>query len=80
VCVYALIDSNGSGVVALLEMARVLSKLYAEVRSQGKNNVVFVLTGAGRLNFAGSQHWLAEADPRLLQSIDFALCLDSIGR
>mmetsp|Transcript_52649 Transcript_52649/g.132426 ORF Transcript_52649/g.132426 Transcript_52649/m.132426 type:complete len:554 (-) Transcript_52649:13-1674(-) len=72
-------DSNGSGVISLLELARVLSKLYAEVRSQGKHNVVFVLTGAGRLNFAGAQHWLAEADPRLVQNIDFALCLDSIG-
>jgi len=31
------------------------------------------------LNFAGTKYWLEKADQRLLDSIDFALCLDTIG-
>lgn len=72
-------DDNASGVVALLELARLFSKLYRRLRTQGKFNLVFVLTGAGRLNFGGTKHWLEHADAQLLENVEFALCLDSIG-
>jgi len=72
-------DSNGSGVVALLEIARVFSKLYDGSRTQGSHNLLFVLTGAGKLNFAGTKQWLQNTDMRLLESVEFALCLDTIG-
>merc|ERR1712166_90278 len=70
---------NASGVVALLELARLFSKLYRRLHTQGKYNLVFVLTGAGRLNFSGTKHWLEQADIQLLENIEFALCLDAIG-
>jgi hypothetical protein len=72
-------DSNGSGVTALLEMARLFSKLYYGTKTQGGYNILFVLTSGGRLNFAGTQHWIKELDPKIRESLEFALCLDSIG-
>jgi hypothetical protein len=61
-------DDNGSGVVTFLELARLFSKLYRRMNTQGKYNIVFVLTGAGRENFAGAKHWLDNADTRLLET------------
>jgi len=72
-------DSNGSGILALLELARLFSSLYQSSRAHGKYNLLFVLTAAGHLQFGGARHWLDEAEPGLLQSIDFVLCLDSIA-
>mmetsp|Transcript_19193 Transcript_19193/g.31416 ORF Transcript_19193/g.31416 Transcript_19193/m.31416 type:complete len:538 (+) Transcript_19193:93-1706(+) len=73
-------DTNGSGAVALLELARLFSKLYALPRSKGRYNLLFVLSGAGRLNYAGSKQWLAGLDPRVAERLEYAICLDSIGR
>jgi len=72
-------DSNGSGVLALLELARLFSKLYGAPRNHGRFNLLFLLTGAGKLNYIGTHHWLETAESRVLKSIDFALCLDTIG-
>jgi Zn-dependent M28 family amino/carboxypeptidase len=47
------VDSNGSGVVGVLELARIFSKLYADAKTKGRYNVVFVLTSAGSLNYIG---------------------------
>ncbi len=41
-------------------------------------NLLFVLTAGGRLNYAGTRQWLDQLDQRLLASIQFALCLDSL--
>jgi len=38
-----------------------------------------VLTGAGRMNFVGAKQWIKSAEPRLLQSLQFVLCLEDIG-
>jgi len=73
------VDSNGSGVVALLELARLFSKLYSSYRTQARFNILFVLTAGGRQNYFGTKKWLENVDPHLLRSIDFALCLDSIA-
>lgn len=70
--------SNSGGVVALLELARLFSQLYDEDASRGNYNLLFILTGGGHTNFAGAREWLAVVDEQLLQSIDFALCLDTI--
>lgn len=53
----------------LLELARLMSKLFAAPRSQPKFNVAFVLSAAGMHNFAGARHWLATADPRLVDTV-----------
>jgi len=72
-------DSNGSGVSALLELARLFSKLNKKsAKTQGDYNIMFLLTGAGHLNFTGTSHWLENAESKL-ESVEFALCLDSIG-
>lgn len=72
-------DSNGSGVIALLQLARAFRKLYAESKTHGGTNLLFVLSAAGRLNFAGTKHWLAHTDPQIVSNIQVALCLDTIG-
>lgn len=72
-------DANGSGVTALLELARLFSKLYSGMRTQGKYNLLLVLTGGGRLNFAGARVWADQADPRLLASIELTVCLDALA-
>jgi len=38
-----------------------------------------VLSSGGMMNFAGSKHWVTNSDARLLEALQFALCLDSIG-
>jgi len=72
-------DTSASGVVALLELARLFNKLYDSPKTQGKYNILFVLSGGGTLNFLGTEKWLSSADSRLLDTIEFAICLDTIG-
>uniref|UniRef100_A0A6B2L1F3 BOS complex subunit NCLN n=1 Tax=Arcella intermedia TaxID=1963864 RepID=A0A6B2L1F3_9EUKA len=73
------VDSNGSGVAALLELARLYSRLYSNPKTQGEYNLLFLLTGAGRFNYVGTKLWLEKAEALLLDSIDLVLCLDTIG-
>lgn len=72
-------DSNGSGMAAVLQLARMFHRLYSSSRMQGKHSMIFVLTGAGKLDFAGTKHWLSSTDPRIVDRLDFVLCLDAIG-
>eukprot|EP00163_Fabomonas_tropica_P023290 TRINITY_DN40585_c0_g1_i1.p1 TRINITY_DN40585_c0_g1~~TRINITY_DN40585_c0_g1_i1.p1 ORF type:complete len:538 (+),score=181.25 TRINITY_DN40585_c0_g1_i1:136-1749(+) len=72
-------DSNGSGVSALLELARLFAILYDNQRTQPKVNLLFLLSGGGRVNHVGARQFLQTVDPRELDGIDFALCLDSIA-
>lgn len=73
-------DANGSGLIAVLQLARMFAKLYSGSRQQGRYNLIFVLTAAGKLDYAGTRYWLEQTDSRLLDRIEFALCLDSIGK
>ncbi|XP_027183934.1 nicalin-1 [Coffea eugenioides] len=72
-------DSNGSGVVALLEIARLFSILYSNPRTRGRYNLLFGLTSGGPYNYNGTYKWLRSFDQRLRESIDYAICLNSIG-
>ena len=45
-----------------------------------KDNILFVLSAGGVLNFVGTDKWLSSADSRILDTIKFALCLDAIGK
>jgi hypothetical protein len=47
-------DSNGSGVVALLEIARLFSRLYSNPKTRGKYNLLFGLTSGGPYNYNGT--------------------------
>jgi len=44
----------------LLELARLFSVLYSTGRSRPQYNVVFIATGAGKLNYQGSKKWLED--------------------
>jgi len=58
------VDQSGSGAVALLELARMFARLYGDFRTQGSANLLFLLTSAGRLNYAGDKQWLSTVDSR----------------
>ena len=47
-------DSNGSGVVALLEIARLFSVLYSNPKTRGGYNLLFGLTSGGPYNYNGT--------------------------
>ncbi|KAK9939010.1 hypothetical protein M0R45_015719 [Rubus argutus] len=72
-------DSNGSGVVALLEIARLFSVLYSNPKTRGRYNLLFGLTSGGPYNYNGTNKWLRSFDQRLRESVDYAICLNSIG-
>jgi len=77
-------DSNGSGVAMLLELSRLLSKLYRSRSTHPRVHLQLLLTAAGKLNYAGSRHWLDEhvdsLETSVPQGIQFVLCLDSLAQ
>merc|ERR1719369_712452 len=78
-------DSNGSGVSILLELARLFSSLYSSSRSHPPSSLIFLLSGGGKINFAGTKRWLEEhldmdTTSDLLANVDFVLCLDTLGK
>jgi hypothetical protein len=76
-------DSNGSGVVALLELMRLFSKLYSNPRTHPKVNLVFLLSGGGKFSYFGTKKWIEEqldnSESSLLTDSVFTACLDSVG-
>uniref|UniRef100_A0A803PYF5 Uncharacterized protein n=1 Tax=Cannabis sativa TaxID=3483 RepID=A0A803PYF5_CANSA len=82
-------DSNGSGAVALLEIARLFFILYSNPNTRGSYNLLFGLTSGGPYNYNGTQESLIvkfayysgfqSVDQRLRESIDYAICLNSVG-
>jgi len=70
--------SSSTGMIGLLEISRLFQKLYAVQATKGSQNLLFVLTGGSRLGFAGTKHWLKQLDQRILNRLDFVLCLDSL--
>ncbi|KAJ8933164.1 hypothetical protein NQ314_014171 [Rhamnusium bicolor] len=76
-------DSNGSGVVILLELVRLFSGLYSEVKTRGKYNIVFLLTGGGKINYQGSKKWLEDQldalDGSIIQEASYVMCLDTLA-
>ncbi|XP_059171419.1 BOS complex subunit NCLN-like [Physella acuta] len=77
------VDSNGSGVILLLELARLFSKLYTNSRTHAKYNLVFLLSGGGKFNYQGSKKWIEDnfeaAEVTILSDVAFVLCLDTLG-
>ncbi|KAM9859941.1 BOS complex subunit ncln [Aulostomus maculatus] len=77
-------DSNGSGVVILLELARLFQKLYSSPSTRPPYHFMFSLTGGGKHNFLGTKRWIEEnldhAESSLLHdNVDFVLCLDTLA-
>eukprot|EP00921_Rhytidocystis_pertsovi_P019832 GHVQ01031508.1.p1 GENE.GHVQ01031508.1~~GHVQ01031508.1.p1 ORF type:complete len:575 (+),score=52.60 GHVQ01031508.1:146-1870(+) len=72
------VDGNGSGLIATLELARLFERLYTTVKPAGYN-LLFLFTSGSASNFQGLEEWLSNADSKLIDSIEFALCLDTLG-
>ncbi|CAG5083844.1 Similar to ncl1: Nicalin-1 (Danio rerio) [Cotesia congregata] len=76
-------ESNASGVSMLLELARIFSALYSIGKSRPKFNVVFVLSGGGKLNYYGSKKWLEDQfdglEGSVIQDASYVLCLDALS-
>ncbi|XP_022904622.1 BOS complex subunit NCLN [Onthophagus taurus] len=76
-------DSNASGVSMLLELVRLFSTLYSDPRTRGKYNIVFLLTGGGKLNYQGSKKWLEDQldslDGTIIQEAAYVMCLDTLA-
>lgn len=78
------VDSTGSGVVALIELARIFSKLFDKSRTQPKYNILFLLAGGGKFNYQGTKKWIEDnvesSEISLLAEADYVLCIDAIGQ
>ncbi|XP_008304720.1 nicalin-1 [Stegastes partitus] len=77
-------DSNGSGVIILLELARLFQKLYSSHSTRPQYHLMFSLTGGGKYNFLGTKRWIEEnldhAESSLLHdNVAFVLCLDTLA-
>ncbi|KAK5647400.1 hypothetical protein RI129_002292 [Pyrocoelia pectoralis] len=76
-------DSNASGVVVLLELMRLFSILYADPKTHGKYNIIFLLSGGGKLNYQGSKKWLEDQldslDGSIIQDALYVMCLDTLA-
>ncbi|CAD7701195.1 unnamed protein product, partial [Ostreobium quekettii] len=72
-------SDNGSGALVLLALARMFGTLYAAPESVPNPNILFLLTGAGELDYMGLKHWLKTADNRVLDSLEFVICLDTLS-
>ncbi|XP_011315449.1 nicalin [Fopius arisanus] len=77
-------ESNASGVSMLLELARLFSALYSINKSRAKYNIVFLLSGAGKLNYQGSKKWLEDqfdgVEGSVIQDASYVICLDSVAK
>lgn len=67
----------------MIEIARLFSHLYSNVKTQGKYNLLFLLTSGGKINYLGSKKWLEDEldslDGSIIQDASFVLCLDTLG-
>ncbi|XP_039622695.1 nicalin-1 isoform X1 [Polypterus senegalus] len=77
-------DSNASGISAILELARLFSRLYTYKRTHAAYNLLFFVSGGGKFNYQGTKRWLEDnldhTDSSLLQdNVAFVLCLDTLG-
>ena len=71
-----LATGGGDGAVVVLELARIFAKLYK--KKKGNYHLLFLLTGGGHMNYAGTRNWLGQLDVQLMDSIDFVICLDDL--
>ncbi|KAJ8029955.1 Nicalin-1 [Holothuria leucospilota] len=54
------VDSNGSGVAAFLELARLFSRLYLNSQTHARFNLLFFLSGGGKFNYQGTKRWIED--------------------
>lgn len=73
------VNSNGTGVIALLEVMRILSKFYENYESYVHYDILFLLSAGGALNYQGSNHYINSLDSAIVDNIHYVLCLDSLA-
>jgi hypothetical protein len=78
------VNSNGSGVTILMELARIFGKLYASSRSRPPMRIAFLLSSGGALNYFGTKKWLdghldQDTQLELLNDVPFVTCLDTLS-
>lgn len=78
-------DSNASGVLILLKLIRLFSKLYAKQTTRARYNLHFLFSAGGKLNYQGSKKWIDDyhdqrQQQQLPNDIEMVVCLDSLGK
>ncbi|VDP10494.1 unnamed protein product [Soboliphyme baturini] len=79
-------NSNASGVIILLELLRVFSKLYRNMKTSPKYNLIFLLSAGGKLNYQGTRQWIDnyferyDSHSNVGSKVHYALCLDSLAK
>jgi len=78
------VNSNGSGVAVLMELARIFGKLYASSKSRPPMRLAFLLSSGGALNYFGTKKWLEshmdqDSQIELLNDVHFVACLDTLS-
>jgi len=78
-------DSNASGVLILLKLIRLFSKLYSKSTTRAKYNLHFLFAAGGKLNYQGSKKWIDDYHDQKHQQqipndVDVVICLDSLGQ
>ena len=74
------LNKNASGVIVLLEIMRIMSKLYENYSNLINYDLLFLLSSGGSLNYQGSNHFINNLDSNTIENIHFTLCLDSLGQ
>ncbi|ETN73719.1 hypothetical protein NECAME_00808 [Necator americanus] len=64
-------DSNGSGVVVLLELLAIFRKLYEKPTTRPPFNLVFVWTAAGKYNYQGARQFVEDFQSDSSGKIEF---------
>lgn len=72
------LGTSQSGLLTVMELARLYAKLFSKPETRPQYNLLFILTGGSILNQAGLVQWTAQADPSLLESVSFVLCIDDL--
>lgn len=73
------LNSNASGIIAIVELMRIMSKFYENYESFVHYDLLFLLTSGGNLNYSGTQHFINSLDSNTLDNLQFVLCLDSLA-
>uniref|UniRef100_A0A1I7XHY7 BOS complex subunit NCLN n=1 Tax=Heterorhabditis bacteriophora TaxID=37862 RepID=A0A1I7XHY7_HETBA len=73
-------DSNGSGVVMLLELLAIFRKFYEKSATRPPYNLVFVWTAGGKYNYQGVRQWIDDFQEGNNERIELAICIEAVGR
>ncbi|VDM69888.1 unnamed protein product, partial [Strongylus vulgaris] len=74
-------DSNGSGIVVLLELLAIFRKLYEKPATRPPFNLVFVWTAAGKYNYQGARQFIEDfqSDNSDDHHLELAICIEALG-